>query len=187
MFCECGCGQKTWVPKYNDARWRYVAGKPVRFVHGHSNKRSPETRFWEKVNKLGKHECWNWAAMKRSGYGMMRVGGKMTGAHRFSYELAYGEVPKELDVLHRCDNPSCVNPNHLFLGTHRENMLDCVRKGRRPYHKGESHHNSKLTKTKVLKIRALASTIPFVAIANRFGISPPQVRNIVLRHQWTHV
>jgi HNH endonuclease len=94
-------------------------------------------RFWEKVDRRGPDDCWLWtAATSRDGYGRVGVGGREGGsqrAHRVSWELHYGRAPGGLCVLHNCpggDNPLCVNPSHLWLGTNDENMADMKRKGR---------------------------------------------------------
>ena len=87
-----------------------------------------EQRFWAKVKKS--EGCWEWTACKSMGYGQIKHGGKMVASHRLSYEMAYGKFPKELHVLHTCDNPGCVKPEHLWLGTHKENQKDKTEKGR---------------------------------------------------------
>lgn len=88
-------------------------------------------RFWNFVNKQREHECWNWTAYKnRDGYGNFADGKKRWNAHRVSYIIANGEIPKGLCVCHKCDNPSCVNPDHLYLGTHKQNMNDMQIRGR---------------------------------------------------------
>lgn len=89
----------------------------------------PEIRFWKYVNKTD--SCWEWiGARRRDGYGRIRVGNFFEAAHRFSWELVYGDIPSDLCVLHRCDVRFCVNPDHLFLGTNRDNIDDMVKKGR---------------------------------------------------------
>jgi len=100
-----------------------------------------EQRFWLKVDRSGREgACWEWLAYRdRGGYGMISVRGRMVLTHRFAYELTFGEIPDGLCVCHRCDNPGCVNPKHLFLGTHQENMNDRGTKGRQVTIGGENH------------------------------------------------
>jgi len=91
---------------------------------------SLEERFWHQVKKSD--DCWLWVgAMMRNGYGQIKGENRKTiGAHRVSYLIAYGAIPKGMNVLHKCDTPQCVNPSHLFLGTHRDNTHDALNKGR---------------------------------------------------------
>ena len=94
--------------------------------------------------------CWEWTGSKRNGYGRLIVGSRTDGtrksvsAHRLSYELTYGEIPEGMEVCHRCDNRCCVNPDHLFIGTHQDNMSDRERKGRNKPPKGENNGRAKL-------------------------------------------
>lgn len=110
-------------------------------------------RFWNKVDKSG--NCWLWTASKTpQGYGHFNIDGFMHKAHRVSYRLTFGDVIGKLHVLHRCDNPSCVNPSHLFLGTNDDNIADRVRKNRSNGAAGVDNGNSKLTRVAVKQIRA---------------------------------
>lgn len=152
--------------------------------------------FWSKVDKRGPDECWEWTGRvcpKGYGYFDRRRGRKCKWkerAHRHAWSLVNGEIPKGLHVLHRCDNPKCVNPRHLFLGTHRENMQDKVRKGRQARNthvRGEMQGNAVLTDGEVLLIRELAGSLTQRRIGERFGIGQDQVSRIVNRKIWTHI
>jgi len=97
--------------------------------------------------------CWNWISGKaKFGYGNFFIGGKRIAAHRWSYQHYIGDIPEDMLVRHRCDVPDCVNPNHLILGTHSDNMWDKVRRGRCNVPMGEDQHNSKLTDDQVINI-----------------------------------
>jgi hypothetical protein len=110
-----------------------------------------EERFWHYVRKGSPTECWLWKGQRlKSGYGAIRVGNKMIRAHRFSFQIANGRTPL-LHVLHKCDNPLCVNPAHLWEGTHLENMHDMYAKGRRRL--PHRNHNAKLTDEQIVEIR----------------------------------
>lgn len=130
-FCHCGCGQKTNLVRQDSVKRGVIAGEPCKYVAGHQCRRSAEERFWEKVTKGERDECWLWEGAISNGYGMMKIGNKAIGAHRISYELAYGGLSDELDICHTCDVGLCVNPNHLFQGTTKDNIDDCLKKGRR--------------------------------------------------------
>lgn len=122
--CACGCG--AVFPKYD----RY--GRPRRFVHGHGRTVPKiEDRFWPCVEKS--ERCWEWQGTKTAaGYGVVHWHSKRLYAHRVSYELHYGKISPKDHILHRCDNPGCVNPGHLFLGTPLANTHDAIKKGRLP-------------------------------------------------------
>lgn len=114
----------------------------------------PEVRFWMNVDSGAPSGCWEWSGYTfKAGYGGISIGGTMVYAHRLSYELHYGPITNGLCVLHRCDNPKCVRPDHLFLGTRRENAADRDSKGRQA--KGEASGPAKLRESEVLAIREL--------------------------------
>jgi hypothetical protein len=112
--------------------------------------------FWSRVdNSAGDDACWLWTGSKsRKGYGDMGWRGRVRKTHRIAYEITHGEFPAEMQVLHSCDNPRCVNPAHLWLGTNQDNMDDMNRKGRGRFPSGEQHGNHKLTDQQVAEIRA---------------------------------
>lgn len=141
-------------------------------------------RFWSKVEKGD--GCWLWLGSCDSmGYGHIKIGGRLTKAHRFSWELANGPIPSGLHALHRCDVRRCVRPSHLFIGTHAENMADRSAKGRGADQKGEANGSAKLTHEQAREIRAASGR--HQEIATRFGISPSAVSKIKLGKLWPHL
>ena len=150
-------------------------------------------RFWEKVDVRGKDECWEWTGAKGScGYGQLKVSGRMQTASRLAWELEHGPIPEGICVCHICDNPACVNPAHLFLGTHRDNVYDMIEKGRGNvllHPVGIHHPNSKLSEDDVREIRRLYATGKFLQkqLGKRFGVARTQIGNIVRRECWAHL
>ncbi len=143
-----------------------------------------EECFWAKVEKT--ESCWFWKAAKNSwGYGAFTIlpQRRMIGAHRLSYEMHFGIIPGDLQVCHKCDNPACVNPDHLFLGTVLDNRRDCVSKGRQAY--GEKNGRAKLTVQQVREIRASSESLR--SIAKRYGVSQALISAIRSRKLWGHV
>ncbi len=141
--------------------------------------------FWTKVERT--ESCWIWqGAMWRNGYGRFKDG-PMMYAHRASYIITHGGIPYGLQILHRCDNRACVNPDHLFLGTQRDNMRDMVAKGRQgdKARQGTANGRSKLSPEDVAEIRKKhASGVSISAIAREYGVSRPNIRFIVTRVTW---
>lgn len=135
--------------------------------------------------------CWVWmncTTYDRSGYGTITYRGKMIGAHRAAYQCRHGiDLSPQQHVLHKCDVSVCVNPDHLFLGTHTENMADCARKRRNKYPivRGEDSHLSILTEDSVRSIRA--SNASLSALAAKFGVSKHAIHCVVTRKTWKHV
>lgn len=137
--------------------------------------------------------CWLWLGRERgsNAYGGIKVNGRYLVAHRFSWELHNGEIPVGLIVCHRCDNSACVNPAHLFIGTHKDNEIDKLAKGRRgdvgtktPL-RGEANCKAKLTDAKVLAIREDAR--PQRVIAKEYGTTQSAIWKVKTRRTWRHV
>jgi len=187
--CQCCCGEKTKIARWTKSSKGIVKGKPYRYINGHGKIVPNAKRFWKYVTSGPFDECWIWqGGVNTSGYGIMRAGGRSEGAHRVSWEIHFGPIPDGLQCLHRCDVRNCVNPYHLFLGTHQDNMDDMVSKGRDRQLIGESHHSAKLTASQVIEIRALAAQgAPQPEIAKRFGITQSNVSQIVLYKSWKHI
>lgn len=133
--------------------------------------------------------CWLWTGATAShGYGELHYGdGKRPKAHRVSYELFRGEIPKGMFVCHTCDVRRCVNPAHLFLGTQADNMADMVAKGRQS--RGAAHGKSKLNEEKILEIRSLwaSGLMSGIALSRMYGVSKGAISFIVNRKSWRHV
>jgi hypothetical protein len=142
-------------------------------------------RFWTKVKKGGMDECWPWMSKHdHDGYGRVYFEGKIRSTHRIAFTLATGNPATGLPVCHRCDNPPCCNPNHLFLGTHQINMADRDAKGRTA--SGERNGRAKLTWKIVGQIRAafkpLRVTIP--KLSATFGVNRHVVADIIHGKTW---
>ncbi len=151
-------------------------------------------RLKSKVNKKG---CWIWNGLKNENqYGHLKVNGKRKIASRASFEIFNGPIPKNMEVCHSCDVPSCVNPKHLWIGTRKENMADCAKKKRYIHYvcpekitRGEKHHFSKLNENKVRKIRSLyvPRKYSIYRLAKEFGVNPITIYDIVKGNHWRHV
>ncbi|MCK4232488.1 HNH endonuclease [candidate division WOR-3 bacterium] len=132
--------------------------------------------------------CWNVVSHipDSVGYIQIKRNCRQTRAHRYSWELACGPIPNGLFVRHHCDNPICINPEHLFLGTNKDNMQDAARKGKIPHFHGEAHGSHKLTATDVQLIRQdKISTLG--ELGKKFGIGRTQVRRIKNGENWKHI
>ena len=132
-------------------------------------------RFWSKVEVCEPDKCWEWQACSvQCGYGLFRINCKLWQAHRVAWTLTFGPIPKGLLVCHHCDNPSCCNPYHLFLGTQADNIQDAVRKGR---------INTRLTEDEILEIREWYAEGGWTQqeLADAFDVTRSRISKMVLR------
>jgi len=179
VICECGCGQQTRLWKN-----RFIRGHNGRDVGGHI------ARFWRFVDKSG--DCWLWTrSCNKRGYGQFKAPDKIKLAHRVSWEISNGPIPEGHGVLHHCDNPPCVRPDHLFLGTDKDNVRDAIEKGRfvyLPVKFGEQHPGAKLTEEVVLQMRSLREIgWTYQAIADRYGLIKETAMCAIKRKTWKHI
>lgn len=150
-------------------------------------------RFWSKVAKGD--GCWLWTAGKGArDYGLFGVpcwwGPRRAAvrAHRLSWAITHGRVPpSDMCICHRCDNPTCVRPDHLFLGTLKDNVQDCERKGRGNHAKGERQHCAKLTEADVREIRGPLRHISTPKLAVRYGVHHSRISAARAGRTWKHV
>ncbi len=159
-------------------------------------RRNEAADFWSRVRRGGELECWEWQGSKPGrGYGQIRWGGAMRATHRMAWELTFGVIPPGMFICHKCDNPPCCNPSHLFLGTPLDNAQDREAKGRRSPHlppvrptRGESHPMAKLTNWQVLSMRKeRLEGCKLIALASKYGISFGHVSAICRETRWSNV
>lgn len=147
-----------------------------------------EERFWAQTTRDPNSGCWPCLAAGPRGYSLIRLptpSKKKIYAHRLSWEIHNGPIPTSMQVFHKCDVPCCVNPKHLFLGTHVDNMADKKRKGRAPRLRGEQGRGAKLTEHEVREIRA--SKLNYAKLSRIYGVCPEQISNVSRRRHWTHI
>jgi len=189
ICCIKGCDRPSVALGLCSKHWRRnkLYGSPVATKHHAAQFRgmSPEQRFWSRVVKRD-NGCWEWQGAKdRDGYGMFR--GVIRGitynrAHRFSYALHYEDIPKGKHVCHKCDNPKCVNPEHLWIGSNADNMHDKIAKGRHKVLSGENSPHAKITEEEAKAI--LTDPRPYSLIASEYNIAASTVGSIKNKNSW---
>lgn len=203
--CACGCGGVPNIIQVNDAVAGLVRGQYRRYIIGHTMRRNveirwskstPEQRFWARVDKNGPipesspelGPCWVWRGTTlRGGHGQIRWRGRNTLTHRLVWTLLRGPIPEGAICCHHCDNPPCVNPDHLFLGTNAGNAGDMVRKGRSA--KGERISHAKLSASDVQAIRSryAAGDCTQRQIAADYGVTHSVIGLIARGETWRHI
>lgn len=186
--CLCDCGkEKTFNTSALLSRNALSCGC-IDSIHRENYDEDMKKKLLESI-KLNENGCWIWQKSKhKQGYGNFPYKRKVILAHRASWMLFKGNLDKDILVCHSCDNPPCCNPDHLFLGTDKDNSIDAWSKGRIPRSKGENHYFSKYTEKDVLKIRELSlKGYTQYKLAEMFDMSRPNIAKIVNRQTWKHV
>lgn len=187
------------IPIYRPG-WR-LRDNRARYCSKECGRPTLEQRFWKRVSVDSPDECWEWQGSRRGkGYGSAWDGERIQPTHRIAWTLTFGTIPDGLWVLHKCDNPPCCNPSHLFLGTNADNMADMAQKGRstkgrkaksihpNSIHHGEKNGSAKLTVEDVINIRsARRSGVEVRAIAHHFDIAYHTVWCIVNKKTWNQI
>lgn len=198
--CACGCGQPTLIAPANDWNGQHK-GQPRTYLLNHHGKGKPShnavtdhvAHFMTKVDKDGPlmpgmtTRCWSWqGSLSIGGYGEFFVKGRgMMRAHRFIYDATHDAPLGDAYGCHRCDNPGCVNPGHIFPGTQTDNMRDMIKKGRRLSH-GEHNSRAILTVEQVMFIKANPQ-LPNTTLARRFGVAPATISKVKNGTNWKHL
>lgn len=207
-YCKI-CQKKNWNERisknkqkyacYRKDKWFDKKSRPCKkcgdqFIGKKRDYCSTKCCFNHQIIKQ-KNGCWEWTGMSSCGYGQLTIyeTNKRMRAHRYSYSIYKGKVPDELHVCHHCDNPKCCAPSHLFLGTDKDNMADCKKKGRtakgdKVAHRGESNKNSKFNNENIIDIRSMCSQgFKDRQIADKYKTSVQQINIIRHRKSWKHI
>lgn len=181
LVCKT-CGTGFYRPPSHREKASYCSRKCRAEAQSKWQIQDLSERFWAKVDKTD--SCWVWTgALLKTGYGSIRVNHKSERAHRISYVLTHGSIPEGAILRHSCDNPRCVNPDHLISGTKRENTLDAIERGQ--HVTGERHKNAKLTAADVVTIRyALATGTTGRELAAKYKVDAKTISNIKLNKKW---
>ena len=186
--CLCECGNIKTVLRNNLVSGSTQGCGCVKWPKGEEYTNKLKKRFYNKYQENG--GCWIWTgSLNVWGYGVIRVNRKNMLAHRISWIIHEGDIPEDLLICHTCDNPACVNPKHLWLGSNKDNMTDMYLKNRSNQPKGEKHALCKLNDKKVFKIRSLYKPriYPANRIAKEFNVSEVCVYNIIYKRTWKHL
>lgn len=180
-YCQCGCGERTTLVRNTSHTRGERKGDHCRFVRGHhSRRRGPEYVVVD-------GGCWEWAGRRDDrGYGQLGIQGRSFRAHRVFFERFKGPIPEGLCVLHHCDNPPCVNPDHLYAGTQLDNARDRISRKRNAVQSRSANSNAKLTERQVCEIRSrfTGSWGEKSRLAREYGVGFTAIADIIAGRSW---
>lgn len=184
------CQQEFYIAPWQESKGRYTYC--THLCYWEDRQRFVEERFWAKVKKSSEENgCWEWIGARHTfGYGKFQLTTKtQVAAYRFAYERYVEAIPEGFFVCHRCDNPPCVRPDHLFVGTQSDNIKDAYTKGRiyAMNGPGEKNRGSKLSDSQVLFIRENQGKIPGIQLARIFHVHHGTIYSIWHRRSWIHL
>lgn len=185
-LCKCQCGKEKIVTSdhLTSSHTKSCGCLKSPLENEVHEKLRAKIKKYTKINK--KTGCWEWQRYLSKGYGMMIYKGRATGMHRISWIVFKNENPGELFVLHKCDNRKCINPDHLFLGTQKDNIKDMYNKGRNKCN--ATYGNTKLTEEQVLEIRKIDKKLhTCIEIGKKYGVNATAINKIQRRKTWKHI
>ena len=187
-YCRCDCGNTKTI-RSQSLTTRSTTSCGCRLKQIRHTTETQNQWFWPRANRA-ENGCLEWIKKIPKTHWYPRIGylRKQVGAHRISWMLTMGDIPKGMCVCHKCDNPICIDPNHLFLGTMADNTRDMIKKGRRVFgkhHKGEDSTSAKLTNKQVMEIRR--SNLSYTKLAKKYRIARGYIFHIKHRLTWNHI
>lgn len=186
--CKCACGNEKTIKGFNLTSGAITSCGKGKCNRGIGIIRNPNGKSTKEIKwEVDENNCWNCIshAPNSNGYPRININKQKSYLSRYMYKKYKGEIPKRYDVCHKCDNPLCINPDHLFVGTRKDNVDDCIQKGRNI--KGEDSNLAKLTNEQALEIKFGYKNLMYKEIAKLYDVSPSLISMIKNGKRWKHL
>ena len=188
------CGKEYIVKSCDQKGTKYCSRKCANTAISRKNAKIKKEKYSSKEYLMSKIQidkktgCWNWKGSRhKQGYGTKAFAGKRIKTHRLFYEIFIGKIPERICVCHKCDNPPCCNPDHLFIGTYKDNMQDMIKKNRSNFLVGEKCKRASFKNEDILEIRRLYPSVTQAELARRYKRSEGAIASIIHRRSWKHI